>query len=348
MFFFNLRVADIRQETSDTKTICFKQPGLKKIRYLPGQYLTLIFRINGRKYIRPYSFSSAPDVDEYLEVTVKRVSGGVVSNHINDFLKVGDVIEVGSPIGDFVFDTKKITDEKTVVLWGAGSGVTPLISIAKYILYKSTGNKVRLVYGNRSLESVIFKTKIEEMERSFPGDFKTVNFQTNLTIDERKSGIIPGRIEPDRVLLTMKQELDIDNTVHYICGPSGLKESVKKSLKNLSIKEEMIFSEDFELVKNPADFESVFTRVVEIVKGGLVNKVEVTKGKSILEAGIDASIDLEYSCQTGSCAICKARLISGNVKTIGVETLPSALNADECLLCCSYPLSNDVRVSVAG
>jgi len=348
MVFFNLKVADIRQETSDTKTICLKQPGLKKIRYLPGQYLTLVFRINGRKYIRPYSFSSAPDIDGYLEVTVKRVNGGVVSNHINDFLKVGDMVETMSPMGDFVFDSNKINAAQHVVLWGAGSGITPLISIAKYILYKRIGNKVRLVYGNRSLESVIFKARIEEMERSFPEDFTTSHFHTHFTIDENKPGVIAGRIEPEKVLLEMKRELDIQNTVHFICGPPGLKESVKKSLKSLSINEDMIFSEDFELVKNPSDFEDVFTRIVEIVKGGTVHKVEVTKGKSILEAGLDASIDLEYSCQTGSCTVCKARLIKGNVKTIGTKGLPAALSAEECLLCCGYPLSNDVRVSVAG
>jgi ring-1,2-phenylacetyl-CoA epoxidase subunit PaaE len=135
MLCFKLQVIEIKPETSDTVTLCFKQPGLKEIKYLPGQYLTLIFRINGRKYMRPYSFSSAPDVDRYLEITVKRVPGGIISNHINDFVKVGDWIEAMPPMGDFIFERDKISPDKHIVLWGAGNGITPLISIAKYVLF---------------------------------------------------------------------------------------------------------------------------------------------------------------------------------------------------------------------
>ena len=101
---YTLRIAEVKRETEDTVTLCFKQPGLKKIKYIAGQYLTLIFRINGRRYIRPYSFSSCPGVDSYLEVTVKRVQNGLVSNHINDMVNVGDSIEVMPPMGDFIFE----------------------------------------------------------------------------------------------------------------------------------------------------------------------------------------------------------------------------------------------------
>lgn len=346
MLYLNLTVADIKQETSDTKTICLRQPGLKKIKYLPGQYLTSVFRINGRKYIRPYSFSSAPGVDEHLEITVKRVQGGVVSNHINDFLKIGDQVEVMSPMGDFVFDSETIDDQKQIILWGAGSGITPLISIVKYILYKHIGNRVCLVYGNRNHESVIFKEKITELEYLFPDNFKAIQFHTQLKIAENNPGIIEGRISPERVLFIMRHKMDVKNTVHFICGPAGLKESVKKALKNLSINENLIFSEDFENVKNPADFEDIKTQEIELIKEGKANKVEVTKGKSILEAGLDALLDLDYSCQTGNCTICRAKVLSGNIKTIGLEKIPDKLNADECLLCCAYPLSDDVKVSV--
>ena len=110
MITFALKVAEKRQETSDTVTLCFKQPGLKKIKYKAGQYLTLIFRINGRRYMRPYSFSSAPGVDTFLEVTVKRVRGGVVSNHICDFVGEGDLVEVMQPLGNFIVDENCISN----------------------------------------------------------------------------------------------------------------------------------------------------------------------------------------------------------------------------------------------
>ena len=101
---FTLKIFEIRKETSETITLCFKQPGLRKIKYKAGQYITLIVRINGRKYARPYSFSSAPSVEATIEVTVKRVFDGIVSNYIHDELKVGDVLEVLEPMGDFTFD----------------------------------------------------------------------------------------------------------------------------------------------------------------------------------------------------------------------------------------------------
>ncbi|MEP6610645.1 MAG: FAD-binding oxidoreductase, partial [Mucilaginibacter sp.] len=147
---YTLKVVKIIQESNDAATLCFKQPGLKKVKYLPGQYLTLIVRINGRKYIRPYSFSSAPGIDELLEVTIKRVIGGVVSNHLVDVIKEGDVLEVLQPLGDFVLNPDADLSDKHIVLWGAGSGITPLMSIAKYALHNNIAAHVSLVYGNRN------------------------------------------------------------------------------------------------------------------------------------------------------------------------------------------------------
>jgi ring-1,2-phenylacetyl-CoA epoxidase subunit PaaE len=346
MLSFKLQVEEKRTETSDSVTLCLKQPGLKKVKYLPGQYLTLVFRINKRKYIRPYSFSSSPGVDQHLEITVKRVPGGVVSNHINDFVNVGDQVEVIPPMGDFVFDKETTNIEKHVVLWGAGSGITPLISIARYILYTKIGNKVQLVYGNRNMESVMFRNEILNMEKQFSHNFKTWHFHTQLSIVEGYTNIIEGRISPSIILSVMKQEVDLANTIHYICGPIGLKESVKNTLKTLSVPDENVFSEDFEIVKDAADFENITTQFVEILKEGDFNKIEVTKGHSILTAGLDAMIDLDYSCQTGNCLLCKAKVLRGEIKMIGLKKVPEGLREDECLLCCGYPLSNNVQVSV--
>jgi ring-1,2-phenylacetyl-CoA epoxidase subunit PaaE len=346
MSIFNLEISSIKQETADTKTICFKQPKLKKIKYLSGQYLTLIFRINNRKYVRPYSFSSAPGVDDHLEVTIKRVPGGIVSNHINDILREGDKVEVMSPMGDFIFDPEKISADKHVILWGAGSGITPLISIAKLILYKNTGHKVYLVYGNRNHESVIFNDRISELLTEFPDNFKTWHFHTQLKIAVANPSIIEGRISPSTVLSILKQYTDPLNTIHYICGPTGLKESVKQQLNEFGLSNDLIFSEAFESIKNPADFEDIYTQVVEIQKQGQISRIEVFKGKSILEAGLDALIDLEYSCQTGNCMLCKAKITSGEVKTIGAVGVDEKLDADECLLCSSYPFTANVKVSV--
>ena len=346
MKYFTLKVIGLHYETEDTVTVSFKQPGLKKVKYIAGQYLTLMFRINGRKYIRPYSFSSAPVIDTNLEVTIKRVPGGIVSNHIIDKLKVDDIVEVMEPMGDFVLNENVISPDSNIVLWGAGSGITPLMSIAKYALYKNLVNHVTLVYGNRNVESVIFKSKIEDLRKQFEDKFSEWHFHTQLIVASNNPYLVQGRIDPDKVLSIMHSEGKLNNTLHYICGPVGLKESVISALLNLGVNREKIYSEDFEAIRNPEDFENIKTRTVLIKKAGEHTIVDVVKGKSILEAGLDAMIDMSYSCQTGNCLVCKGRLIKGEVKMIGVKKLPDGLQQDHYLLCSSFPLTDDVEIEV--
>lgn len=130
---YTLKVVDIRHETKDIVTLYFKQPCLKKVKHIAGQYLTLIFTINRRHYIRTHSFSPCPGENSFLEITVKRVENGLVSNYINDRVQVGDIIEMMPPMGDFVYKTNPTS--KDVYFWGVDSGITPLLSIAKYMLF---------------------------------------------------------------------------------------------------------------------------------------------------------------------------------------------------------------------
>ncbi|RYE12589.1 MAG: oxidoreductase, partial [Rickettsiales bacterium] len=247
MINYTLTIAAIHHETEDTVTICFKQPGLKKIKYKAGQYLTLKFNINSRKYSRAYSFSSAPGVESTLNITVKRVTGGVVSNHIVDCLSVGDVVEAVEPMGDFTLENSKITFDSHIVLWAAGSGITPIMSIVKYALQNNTVKHVTLVYGNRDLERTIFTKQISEMQQQYTNNFSVWNFHTKPFIDNNNPSIIQGRIDPEKVLnvLNNESEYNPDHTFHYICGPTGLKESVRQALTSNSVPPENIFSEEF-------------------------------------------------------------------------------------------------------
>ena len=343
---YSLKVAEIFQETNDTITVVFKQPVLKKIKYKAGQYLTLIFRINGRRYIRPYSFSSAPGVDTNLSITIKRVPGGVVSNHIADCLKVGDVVEVMEPMGDFTLENKAVDNNSHIILWGAGSGITPLLSLAKYGLYHQLVSHITLVYGNQNHESTIFKDQINVLQKEYLNAFSVLHFYTKAVVEANNPYLIQGRINPVTVLSVLKKEGNLSKTFHYICGPAGLKESVKSILEDEGINQKQIFSEEFKRVNNPRDFENVITRTVSLIKDGQEHEVEVVKGKSILEAGLEAMIDLSYSCQTGNCLICKGKLIAGELKTIVDREESIFLNADEHLLCCSYPLTDSIKILV--
>ena len=345
MKYYTLKVIKLHPETTDTITVAFKQPGLKKIKYLPGQYLTLIFRINGRRYARPYSFSSAPLVDDNLEITIKRVPKGVVSNHIFDRLNVGDLVEVMEPMGNFILNQDLLQADTHLVLWGAGSGITPLMSILKYALQTKIVSHISLVYGNKDKESTIFESKITALKQEHQ-NFSAWHFFTRAKIAEQNPSVIEGRIDPNKVLSIIRNEELVNNTLHYICGPTGLKESIKSELMKLGVEETKIHSEDFEVVRDPAEFKEIVTRTVVVRKKDHDHFIEVAKGKSLLEAALDGLIDLPYSCQTGNCLVCKGRLLGGAVKMIGVGDSLAGLQSYEYLLCSSFPLTDDVVIEV--
>ncbi len=342
---YTLKVVEIRKETKESVTICFKQPGLKKIKYEAGQYLTLIFRINGRRYIRPYSFSSSPEIDTYLEVTVKRVPNGIVSNHINQEIKIGDDIEVLTPMGNFIFP--KPCAQKDIFLWGVGSGITPLFSILKSILADSdlVDRRVHLIYGNRNLESTIFWNELNQIQVKHLERFQITHFHTSPQEHDTKENVEMGRIQPQKVISNF-DEVSIKNSLHFICGPADLKENIKSVLTTYNLPETSIFIEDFILIKDPKDFEEIENQTIKLQFNGNETSLFIEKGKSVLESALDAGIELPYSCQTGNCSTCKGILKTGDLKMIGMSHPRTDLAADEFLLCCSYPLNDKVVVAI--
>jgi len=211
---------------------------------------------------------------------------------------------------------------------------------------KNEHDHITLVYGNRSFETTIFSDEIAALEHEYPDKFSVWHFHTRAFVDEFDPYVVQGRIDPEKVLKVMKDEGDIKNTVHFICGPVGLKESVKIELLNINVPSANVFSEDFEVTRDPKAFEDVFTQNVSLIVNNQNSEFEVAKGKSILEAGLDAMLDLSYSCQTGSCLLCRGTLLNGSVKIIGIETQPAELLPNECLLCCSFPQTDDVKILV--
>mgnify|MGYP000317171172 CR=1 FL=1 len=341
---YTLTIQEIRKETKDTITLCFKQPGLRKIRYKAGQYITLIVRINGRKYARPYSFSSAPSVDATLEVTVKRVLDGVVSNYINNELRVGDVVEVLEPMGDFIYES--INPIQSIFLWGVGSGITPLFSIIKEVLYKQPDTEIHLIYGNKNQESTIFRDQLGFLKQEHPAVFAVTNFYSQLDKVDQSNAIHKGRISSEFVTSLVAQQKNLKESVHYICGPKGLKDTIKNSLQEFKVPSSSIFIEEFELVIDLKELESVEDCRVTVNFQRELSEIFVPKGKSILDVALDNDIEIPYSCQTGNCNTCKAKLKEGQLKMIGLTKEREDLAQDEFLLCCSYPLTNSISIEV--
>jgi ring-1,2-phenylacetyl-CoA epoxidase subunit PaaE len=339
---YTLTVLDICQETFDCKTIIFKQPSLRKIKYQAGQYLSLIFRINGRLYVRPYSFSSAPSVDSTLNISVKRVKNGIVSNYIIDKLKIGDVIEVFEPIGNFTINEQVYPS--SIYLWGAGSGISPLFSIIKETLNAHQCRFIRLIYSNKNEQTAIFNKQIKELEIKYSSIFSRINFYSkNNELNEVKNFNF-GRITPDHISSILSQENYLKETKHYICGPHNFNDNIKSTLLSLGVPPASIFTEEFKIKLDEKDLDSIQDCKVKIQLPSKEYIINVSRGKNILEVALDDNIDIPYSCQSGNCFMCKAKLKSGQIKMLGQNI--DELEKNEFLLCCSYPLTKDICIEI--
>ena len=173
------------KETEDSVTLVFN-PANVLASYKPGQFITLLFDLNGEKLRRSYSFSSSPDIDSKPSITVKKIQGGRVSAYLTDQVEVGESISCIQPAGVFTLDKAK---KNHLIFVGAGSGITPLISMIKSALKNNSFKKVVLIYSNRNEDSVIFKKQLEQMQVSYP------KFSLILTYSQpHDSGLPKGRL----------------------------------------------------------------------------------------------------------------------------------------------------------
>ena len=341
---FSLTIVERRNETLDSCTLCFKQPGLQKIKYKAGQYITLIFRIKGRKYARAYSLSSTPSLNQYLEITVKRVINGVVSNYICDELKVGDIIEVSEPMGSFV--SENANSFSSVYLWGVGSGITPLFSIINDLLNKGEADLIHLIYGNKNIDSTIFYHHLDSLVNAYSPRFKMTCFFSHGGIDIEDEFNYLGRINPNFINSLFSKEESIKNCVHFICGPKPVKNDISNVLEKLNFPKSSIFIEEFGKVIDSKEFEFIQNSKVKIKFRGEEFDIFVPIGRSILDVALDHNIDIPYACQTGDCSTCMAIIKDGQSKMLGLTKQRDDLLDNELLLCCSYPLSDRLVLEI--
>lgn len=339
---YTLTVTDKVVETDDACTIKFKQPSLKKISYLPGQFLTLILNINGRIYQRPYSISSVYKIDATIDITVKAIKDGKVSNYIKNNLEVGQTVEIVEPLGSFILPDLL---PPQVVLWAAGSGISPIFALLKAILYQ-TEAKVFLNYSSPSKLQTILLAQIEDLQKKYPD-----RFQLNLFLSKEVASLANIGQHDNKLNLQNMNELVIKNklkdaSLHYICGPNEYNVFLQQNLIIMGCLAGNIFVEEFNQVLNVEDLKGVIDANVCITKEGIEHKVVVKKGNNILEAALDNEIDIQYSCQTGTCELCKGSIISGQVSMIVHHKKEIKKEGDNCLLCCSLPLTSEILISV--
>jgi ferredoxin-NADP reductase len=348
-----LRVGSIVTETPSVKT--FRLVPASNDRFLPftfvpGQFLNVSFGIGGARMNRSYSISSSPTPREYVELTVRREPRGAVSRHIDDLLKVGDQFEAGGPIGKFTFTG---TESDSIVLIAGGVGITPMMSITRYLTERSWAGDIFFVYACRAPTDFIFANEVAALQRVNPKLRVVVTMSrpegTNWT--GRR-----GRITKE--LLTQTVPNLASRRIH-LCGPPLMMESTKAILAELGVAPDKVKTELFGLTKPSPAAAGTTAKPTAIATGPLVTfsknnksakiRIDLQAGdsppkQSILELSEEFGIGIEFSCRVGTCGVCKVKMTSGEVEMAVQDALEPEDKANGIILACQAKPKGAVTV----
>lgn len=349
--FHPLIISGLRRETRETVSIAFEIPEELKndYRYESGQYLTLKTTINGEDVRRSYSLCSAPHENEW-RVAVKQIENGVFSTYANETLQVGDTLEVMTPAGNFKL-SPAATAKKSYALFAAGSGITPVFSIAKTILEKEPNSDVTLFYGNKGFTGIIFLEELEGLKNKYIERFRLVHV---LSRESLGNDIQKGRIDSQKCSDLFDAFLK-DQTINdvFICGPEQMILDVKDTLATKGIPASNIHFELFATnIKKEASVSTedntpgFASRVEVIVDDDSIEFTMDSKGLSILDAAQKAGADLPFACKGGVCCTCKAKVLEGSAKMdVNYALTPEEVENNYILTCQAHPTSETLIVS---
>lgn len=349
--FHPLCVAERRPEAEDALVLGFELPAALRAAYAfePGQHLTLRRVIDGVEQRRSYSICSGPD-EALLRVGVRRVPGGRFSNWLHASLQAGDSIEVLPPQGRFVFRPQAGAQRHVLGIAG-GSGITPILAIARALLAREPGSRFTLVYGNRSAASTMFKEELEDLKNRHLTRLAIHALFSREPVDAPLNG---GRLDDAKLRRLFASVVDLGTVdAAYVCGPYGLNDAAEAALRAGGLAPAAIHIERFGVpgdaaaalpAEQPGDASQAR---ITVVRDGLTRNVGYQRRDgSILAAAARAGLDVPYSCKSGVCGTCRARLQAGQVRMDRNFALePADLAAGFVLTCQAHPLTPAVTVS---
>jgi len=339
--FYELTISKITQLTTSSVMITFEVPELLKkvFHFEAGEYLTLQQTIRGEKVRRAYSICSGVNESE-LSVAVKRVPNGVFSTYATTQLKAGDVLEVMPPMGSFVF-FYDIFGNRDIMLFSAGSGVTPMMSIAKTALSK-TNIKVVFVYGNKSKEEALFFDEIEALRIQYPERFLVHYVFSQQPWGDHYTGRINDRIV-NEIFAKYK---DLNWGRYYACGPTELVKNLREILLLRGIDKDRIFTELFEASPAEIDYSTLQGNVaITLELNGQTHSFESARNQTLLSSALLRGYDAPYSCLNGVCSSCIGRVEEGEAKMAKNETLSEEeISQGYILTCQAYAMTDTIKV----
>ncbi|MDJ0841957.1 MAG: ferredoxin--NADP reductase [Acidobacteriota bacterium] len=340
---FNLRVSALARDTADALTITLDltDEAAPHFQYRAGQFLTLDVDVAGETCRRAYSLNSAPSLHEPLQITVKRIENGRVSNHLHGVLRQGDQLRVQPPAGKFCPDIDP-KNYRTWFLFGAGSGITPLLAIMKEVLTVEPDSYVYLLYGNRDEDNIIHHRSLADWQQRYPERLTVMHTLTKpnsakwsaLWKNVPKWKGWTGRIDEGRVRRFIQEYPPPAQTARYcICGPGDMIRVVTDTLLAMDVPKKDIMAEHFGAPKTGATTTGVAATLKTRLDGKPIS-VPVPTDRTLLRALLDAGHDAPYSCEAGVCGACTARLTKGSVTMSSCMALDEAEQAAGKILTC--------------
>jgi ferredoxin-NADP reductase len=339
-----LRMGSIVTETPSVKTLRLLPSSNDRFlpfTFVPGQFLNLSFWIGGARMNRSYSISSSPTQREYVELTVRREPRGAVSRHIDDLLKVGDQIEAGGPVGRFTFTG---IEADSIVLIAGGVGITPMMSIIRYLTERSWSGDIYFIYTCRTPADFIFADEVAALQRLNPKLRVAVTISSAEGTDWKGHR---GRVTKEWLTQTVP---DLASRTTHLCGPPAMMDAIKAIFTELAIPPDRLKTEAFGTPRPAPAAAGTTAKPTAPATGPLVTFSKNNKSarihidQTILELSEELAIGIEFSCRVGTCGVCKVKMTSGEVEMAVEDALEPDDKANSIILACQAKPKVDVTV----
>jgi len=351
--YLRLRITGIIKETPDTYTYLLENTVPEPVLYQAGQFLTFLVELHGTTYRRSYSLSSTPGIDAQPAVTIREKQNGEISRHIIRHWKKGDVVTSLLPSGRFTLD-RLSSQPRVIFLFAAGSGITPIYSLLKHILYREPAARVILLYSSPAPQHTIFFKQLQDLQVRFGTQLQCIYFFSQPAPDD---GSMPRRLsnvllEPLVNGLLPHDKHDKAAAQFFICGPPDYMRMIMLTLTFMGFNTRQLHKENFvvntgvklEKAGRPQD---ATPKEVRLHVGGATYDIKVPGNQDILSSALQQGIALPYSCRGGVCGSCTAKCKRGKVWLAVNEVLTDAELAQGLVLTCvGYPASSQVEIAL--
>ncbi|MFI1380100.1 1,2-phenylacetyl-CoA epoxidase subunit PaaE [Embleya sp. NPDC020886] len=345
--FHHLRVAEVHRLCPDAAAVAFEVPDelADTFAFVPGQSLTLRREIDGTDERRTYSICSAAGTRPRIGVRV--VPGGLFSSWLVNDIRPGDRVEVMAPTGTFTADVSAPAHH---VLIAAGSGITPMVSIAESVLAAHHDSRVTLLYGNRRTDTVMFADELADLKDLYPARFELAHV---LSREPREAELLSGRLDHDRLLALIDGLVDAERADHWwLCGPHGMIRDARRALAGLGVPDDRVHQELFFADDTPppavrhedAPVDGPVSRVT-VVLDGRSTVADLPRESTVLDAAGRLRPDMPFACKGGVCGTCRALVRDGDADMRRNYALdPAEIEAGYVLTCQTYPASDTLTV----